>query len=84
MNKIFSFIAGSLCGAVVGATIALLLAPASGEELRGEVVNRWEEALNEARQAVEVDQVGEPDHREAEAELEGHRVAEHGDGGDQA
>jgi len=53
MNKILSFIAGSMCGAVVGATIALLLAPASGEEIRGEVVNRWEEALNEARLAME-------------------------------
>lgn len=53
MNKILSFLAGSMCGAVVGATIALLLAPASGEELRGEMVNRWEEALNEARLAME-------------------------------
>lgn len=53
MNKILSFIAGSLCGAVVGATVALLLAPSSGEELRGEMVHRWEEALNEARQAME-------------------------------
>ncbi len=53
MNKILSFIAGSMCGAVVGATIALLLAPASGEELRGEMVHRWEEALNEARLAME-------------------------------
>ena len=53
MNKILSFIAGSMCGAVVGATIALLLAPASGEEFRGEMVHRWEEALDEARLAME-------------------------------
>jgi gas vesicle protein len=53
MNKILSFIAGSLCGAVVGATVALLVAPSSGEELRGEMVYRWEEALNEARIAME-------------------------------
>jgi gas vesicle protein len=53
MNKMLSFIAGSMCGAVVGATVALLLAPASGEEIRGEVVHRWEEALNEARLAME-------------------------------
>jgi gas vesicle protein len=53
MNKILSFVAGSLCGAVVGATVALLLAPASGEEIRGEMVHRWEDALNEARQAME-------------------------------
>ena len=53
MNKILSFLAGSLCGAVVGATAALLLAPSSGEELRGEMVHRWEDALNEARLAME-------------------------------
>jgi gas vesicle protein len=53
MNKILSFIAGSLCGAVVGATVALLLAPSSGAELRGEMASRWEEALNEARLAME-------------------------------
>ncbi|UCG22821.1 MAG: YtxH domain-containing protein [Chloroflexota bacterium] len=53
MNKILSFMAGALCGAVVGATVALLLTPASGEELRGEMVHRWEDALNEARQAME-------------------------------
>ena len=53
MNKILSFIAGSFCGAVVGATVALLLAPSSGEELRGEMVHRWEDALNEARLAME-------------------------------
>ena len=53
MNKVLSFIAGSMCGAVVGAAVALLLAPASGEEIRGEMVHRWEDALNEARLAME-------------------------------
>ena len=53
MNKILSFMAGTLCGAVVGATVALLLAPASGEELRSEMTHRWEDALNEARLAME-------------------------------
>lgn len=53
MNKLFSFLAGALCGAVVGATAALLLTPASGQELREDMVARWEEALAEARQAME-------------------------------
>ncbi len=53
MNKSLSFIAGALCGALVGATAAILLAPSSGEELRHDVVFRWEEALSEARQAME-------------------------------
>lgn len=53
MNRLFGFLAGALCGAVVGATAALLLTPASGQQLRADVVGRWEEALAEARQAME-------------------------------
>ncbi len=53
MNKSLSFIAGALCGAVVGATAAILLAPSSGQDLRHDMVLRWEEALSEARQAME-------------------------------
>jgi gas vesicle protein len=53
MNKILSFLAGAMAGAIVGATAALLLAPASGEDLRTQMTNRWEEALEEARLAME-------------------------------
>jgi gas vesicle protein len=53
MNRLFSFLAGAMCGALVGATTALLLAPSSGEVLRADAVARWEEALREARQAME-------------------------------
>lgn len=53
MNKSLSFLAGALCGAIVGATAAILLAPSSGEQLRHDMVLRWEEALAEARQAME-------------------------------
>lgn len=53
MNKILSFTAGAICGAIVGAAAALLLAPESGQELRSDVVKRWEEALAEAKQAME-------------------------------
>jgi gas vesicle protein len=53
MNRLFSFLAGMMCGALVGATTALLLAPSSGETLRADAVARWEEALREARQAME-------------------------------
>jgi gas vesicle protein len=53
MNKALNFMAGALCGALVGAVTALLLAPASGEQLRDDVITRWEEALNEARVAME-------------------------------
>jgi gas vesicle protein len=53
MNKIFSFLAGIICGAIVGAGAALLFAPESGQELRADMVARWEDALNEARNAME-------------------------------
>ncbi len=53
MNKMLSFMAGAFCGAIVGTAAALLLAPASGEELRSDMVNRWEEALTEAKEAME-------------------------------
>ena len=53
MNKVLSFTAGAICGAIVGAAAALLLAPESGQELRADVVKRWEDALAEAKQAME-------------------------------
>ena len=53
MNKVLNFMAGVMCGALVGGVTALLLAPTSGEDLRSDVVARWEEALAEAHQAME-------------------------------
>ncbi|HSM56467.1 MAG TPA: YtxH domain-containing protein [Candidatus Sulfomarinibacteraceae bacterium] len=53
MSKVFSFLAGVLSGSVVGATAAILLAPESGEELRADARARWEEAIEEARSAME-------------------------------
>lgn len=53
MNKIFSFFAGALCGALVGAVTALLLTPASGDELRADAEARWQEAVREANLAME-------------------------------
>jgi gas vesicle protein len=53
MNRMLSFLAGTFCGAIVGATAALLLAPSSGEQLRTDMITRWEEALAEAQQAME-------------------------------
>lgn len=53
MRKFFSFAAGLLSGSVVGATAAILLAPASGDELRADARARWEEALDAAREEME-------------------------------
>ncbi len=51
MNKLFSFMAGAMCGALVGGVTALLLTPASGNDLREQAMNRWESAKQEAQQA---------------------------------
>jgi gas vesicle protein len=53
MKKFFSLAAGLLSGSVVGATVALLLAPESGADLRADAQARWERALQEARAAME-------------------------------
>ena len=53
MNKIFSFFAGALCGALVGGVTALLLTPASGNSLKEDAQARWQEALREANLAME-------------------------------
>jgi gas vesicle protein len=52
MNKLMGFLAGALCGAVVGAVSALLLAPTSGEELRGRTRAQFEDLVEEARLAA--------------------------------
>lgn len=51
MNKVFSFMAGAICGALVGGVTALLLTPASGNDLRAQAVARWEAAKHDAEQA---------------------------------
>ena len=53
MRKFFSFAAGLLSGSVVGATAAILLAPASGDELRADARARWEEAVGAAKEEME-------------------------------
>jgi len=40
MKRLISFLSGAVTGAVVGAILALLFAPASGEELRLQVQER--------------------------------------------
>jgi gas vesicle protein len=46
-------LAGSLCGALVGAVAALLLAPSSGLELRERVTERARRIQDEVREAYE-------------------------------
>ncbi len=53
MNKFLSFTTGLFCGAAVGAVIALLITPASGEDLMAQMQSRWQEALAESKRAQE-------------------------------
>ena len=53
MKKIFSFMAGALCGLLVGGVAVILLTPKSGEQLRNDVQERWQTAVEEARRARE-------------------------------
>ena len=52
MRRLVGFIAGAMCGSIVGAVAALLLAPASGVELRQKTRARFDEMLTEGRQAA--------------------------------
>ena len=53
MRKIFGFMIGVLVGGLVGSTIALLMAPESGEQLRAELRSRGESFFNEVRHAAD-------------------------------
>ena len=53
MNKVMSFFAGVLSGLAVGAVTAVLLAPASGEQLQSSVRNRIKDVFDEAQKEQE-------------------------------
>ena len=55
-----SFLAGVVIGGLIGAALGLILAPQTGDELRGQVDKfvdgkkaEWDEAVSEGRQAAE-------------------------------
>ena len=54
MGKIFGFLAGAMCGVIVGAVAVLLLTPQSGGELRQQLDQRLNELLEEGRKASAV------------------------------
>jgi gas vesicle protein len=49
----FGFLIGVVVGGLVGSTIALLLAPESGEQLRSELRARGDTFFNEVRHAAD-------------------------------
>jgi gas vesicle protein len=53
MRKMIGFMIGAFLGALVGSTVALLLTPESGDELRGELRTRGEGFVNQVRTAAD-------------------------------
>ena len=53
MKRMFGFLIGIVVGGLVGSTIALLLAPESGDELRSELRARGENFFSDVRQAAD-------------------------------
>jgi hypothetical protein len=53
MRRMFGFLIGILVGALVGSVVALLLAPESGEKLRGEIRERGQGLMSEVRHAAD-------------------------------
>ncbi|MFT3892911.1 MAG: YtxH domain-containing protein [Anaerolineales bacterium] len=53
MRRMFGFLIGIAVGGLVGSTIALLLAPESGDQLRSEIRVRGENFFSDVRQAAD-------------------------------
>ena len=53
MNRMFGFLIGIVVGSLVGSTIALLMAPESGEVLRTQLRSRGEGFFNDVRHAAD-------------------------------
>ena len=52
MKGLFSFLGGAVMGALVGATLVLLLTPSSGENLRQQMRQRVQAVQSEVKQAA--------------------------------
>jgi gas vesicle protein len=52
MRRTASFLIGAIIGGVVGSALALLFAPASGDELRVQIGDRAQSFTNNIRQAA--------------------------------
>lgn len=53
MRRMFGFLIGIFVGGLVGAVVALLLAPESGEQLRGQLRSRGQNFLNDIRHSAD-------------------------------
>ena len=53
MRRMFGFLIGIAVGGLVGSTIALLLAPDSGDDLRNQLRERGQNFFNDVRHAAD-------------------------------
>jgi len=53
MKRMFGFLIGIVVGGLVGSTIALLMAPESGEGLRAQIRSRGENFFSDIRHAAD-------------------------------
>ena len=53
MKRMFGFLIGITVGGLVGSTIALLMAPESGEDLRSQLRERGQNFYSDVRQAAD-------------------------------
>lgn len=53
MRRLISFFSGVIMGSLVGAAVALILAPSSGDELRSEIQTRYIEIRDEVESAAQ-------------------------------
>jgi gas vesicle protein len=52
MQRFFSFLAGAMVGGLFGATLAILLTPASGEDLRMQMQDRAQNVRDQVQSAA--------------------------------
>ena len=57
MNRVISFLSGAIMGALVGSTLALLLTPASGDEIRAKMQEQVQKIQEEVKTATETRRV---------------------------
>mgnify|MGYP006294165809 CR=1 FL=1 len=54
MRKVFSFVFGCMLGIPVGAAVAIMLAPQTGDATRSQIQLKWDQIVEEGKRAAEM------------------------------